>query len=385
MAGSTPTAPLVRVRDAGLVPDGGPARLVVTGLDRVGQIADAAAKAGGIVDVDDGRLDVITTPSRLVDAAGRVGGAEVAEPLEERTTAALEGWLSPPPDVPTSAGDLPCSAGPVVMGVVNVTPDSFSDGGDYFDPEDPGPAIDHARALADAGAHVVDVGGESTRPGAEPVPEDVERARVMPVVRALVDDGACVSIDTSKAVIAREAVEAGAAIVNDVSAGLRDGVMLQTVAELDVPYVLMHMRGTPRTMQRDPRYEDVVAEIFEFLAEQMARLEVVGLDRSRIMVDPGIGFGKTVAHNLDLLRRLRELTSLGRPVLVGASRKSFLGRLTGVGQARDRLPESLAAASAAVTAHAGIVRVHDVAETLRALRVTHAIAHGIDHGGGAGS
>lgn len=370
-------APLVRVRDAHLVPDGGPARMVVTGLDRLDEVADAVAKAGGFVDADADadRLEVITTPSRLVDAAGRVGRAELAEPLERKVTAALEGWLSPPPDVETRVGPLACSRGPLVMGVVNVTPDSFSDGGTYFDEDDPGPAIAHGRSLVEAGADVIDVGGESTRPGAEPVAEKVERERVMPVVQALADDGVCVSVDTSKAAIAREAVEAGAAMINDVSAGLQDGLMPQTVAELDVPYVIMHMRGNPRTMQRDPRYDDVVAEVFEFLAEQVGRLGVVGVEPTRILIDPGIGFGKTVAHNLALLRRLRELCSLGRPVLVGASRKSFLGRISGCQDPADRLPESLAAAATAVAAHAAVVRAHDVEETVRAARVTHAIVH----------
>ena len=220
------------------------------------------------------------------------------------------------------------------------------------------------------------VGGESTRPGADPVPEADELERVLPVIEALAADGIVVSIDTTKAAVARAAVEAGAAIVNDVSAGALDGLLLPTVAELDVPYVVMHMRGTPRTMQRDPRYRDVVGEVFDFLAETVDRLVVSGIDPSRLVVDPGIGFGKTMAHNLELLRRAREFTSLGRPVLIGTSRKSFLGTLTGTGDAALRLEGSIVTAAMAVAAGAAIVRVHDVAETVRAVRVAHAVATG---------
>ncbi|MBW3662609.1 MAG: dihydropteroate synthase [Actinobacteria bacterium] len=261
------------------------------------------------------------------------------------------------------------------MGVVNVTPDSFSDGGVLFDPDgDFKAAIEHARELVAAGAQVIDVGGESTRPGADPVPEAEELRRVMPVVEALASDGIMVSVDTSKAQVARTAVEGGAALVNDISAGALDGLMLPTVAELGVPYVAMHMRGTPRTMQRDPRYADVVGEVFDFLAETVERAAHVGIDRNRVIVDPGIGFGKTVDHNLALLRSLRDFTSLGRPVLVGTSRKSFLGRITGVEEPAERLIGSVVSAAHAALCGAAIVRVHDVAETVRALRLTHAIA-----------
>ncbi len=182
------------------------------------------------------------------------------------------------------------------------------------------------------------------------------------------------SIDTTKSAVARAAVHAGAALVNDVSAGALDGLMYPAVAELGVPYVAMHMRGTPRTMQRDPRYDDVVAEIFDFLAEAVDRLAIAGLDRSLAIVDPGIGFGKTVDHNLSLLRRAREFTSLGRPVLIGTSRKSFIGRLTGEDDPRARIVGSIATVANVVAAGAAILRVHDVRETVDAVTLAHAVA-----------
>ena len=256
------------------------------------------------------------------------------------------------------------------MGILNVTPDSFSDGGQWSSHD---AAIAKGVALAADGADVIDVGGESTRPGAAAVPEDEELRRVMPVVEKLAASGYVVSIDTAKAAVARAAVEAGAAVVNDVSAATLDPLMLPTVAELGVPYVLMHMRGTPRTMQQDPRYDDVVAEVFDHLAETLDHAVAFGIARERVVVDPGIGFGKTVAHNLELLRRTRELTSLGRPVMVGTSRKSFIGKLTDGAQEDDRLEGSLASAAIAVANGAAMVRVHDVAETVRAVAVARAI------------
>ncbi|MDX1620623.1 MAG: dihydropteroate synthase [Nitriliruptorales bacterium] len=366
--------PIVRVEDATLVGDGGPARLVVSRLERLPEIADAAASAGGVSEMADDRLRVTIVPSRLVDAAGRTGGADLADPLRAAVETAITAWSQPPPDIETPSGRLPCSQRPLVMGVVNVTPDSFSDGGAHYDPDnDHRAAVDHARNLIAAGADIIDVGGESTRPGAEPVEEREELERVIPVIRSLRDESVVISVDTRKARVAREAVEAGAEMINDVSGG-RDGLMVETVRELGVPYVLMHMRGTPRTMQRDPRYADVVAEVFEFLAENVERLLLQGLERSHLVVDPGIGFGKTAEHNVELLRRVREFTSLGVPVLVGASRKSFLGTLSAHdGDAADRVEASLAAASFAITQRASIVRVHDVAETARAIPVATAL------------
>lgn len=279
------------------------------------------------------------------------------------------------PDVITRQGVLPTSERPVVMGVLNVTPDSFSDGGRYLDVD---AAVAAGVRMAADGAEVVDVGGESTRPGADPVPEDVELARVVPVVRALADEGMCVSIDTVKARVAVAAVEAGAAIVNDVSSGLLDPDMPAVVASLQVPYVLTHLQGTPRTMQDDPHYDDVVTEVVDHLAARMEALVATGVEAHRIVVDPGIGFGKRLEHNLALLARLDRLVALGRPVLVGVSRKRFIGAVTGVAEPTERLAGSLAAASLAVANGARIVRAHDVAETVQAVKVAWAIASATD-------
>lgn len=366
--------PLVRVRDAVLSPHGGPVWVTISGLEAPQAVADALAAAGARAMVLHGRLTVVTTRSRLVDATGRALGATTAHTLDAAVHAAITAWHGPAADLDTPAGRLPCRARPVIMGVLNVTPDSFSNGGRYYQPAShPAIAIEGGRAVAAAGADLVDVGGESTRPGADPVADDEELRRVLPVVEALASDGLVVAIDTTKAGVARAAVQVGAAVVNDVSAGALDDRLLPAVAELNVPYVLMHMSGTPRTMQHDPSYTDVVAEVFDFLGEGLQRCAAAGIDPQRVVVDPGIGFGKTVAHNLMLLRHLREFTSLGRPVLVGASRKSFIGQLTGDAPVDERLEGSLAAAALAVANHAAILRVHDVAETIRAVRVAHAI------------
>lgn len=258
-----------------------------------------------------------------------------------------------------------------VMGIVNVTPDSFSDGGLYLDPE---AAITHGRRLMEEGADILDVGGESTRPGAAAVPADEEIDRVVPVIGVLAAAGARVSVDTSKAEVAAAAIDAGASIVNDVTA-LGDPDMADLVAERGVGLVLMHMQGTPRTMQENPTYEEVVTDVRAFLAERLERATKAGVDEGRVWVDPGIGFGKTVDHNLELLRRLGELRELGRPVLLGTSRKSFLGKLTGAG-VDDRLGGSIASAMLGVQAGADAVRVHDVAATRVALTVLDAVEGG---------
>lgn len=244
------------------------------------------------------------------------------------------------------------------MGVLNVTPDSFSDGGRWLDPA---AAVRHGCELFDAGADIVDVGGESTRPGSEPVPVDEELRRVLPVVRALAPHGR-VSIDTSKPEVAEAAVAAGATMVNDVSASLGS-----VAARLGVAWIAMHMRGTPRTMQESPHYDDVVAEVAAFLADRAAAARAAGV--TEVWVDPGIGFGKTADHNLSLLRHLPQLVAGGYPVLVGASRKGFLGRITGGAAEDDRLEASLAVAVWAAMKGAGMVRVHDVAATVQAVRV----------------
>jgi dihydropteroate synthase len=257
---------------------------------------------------------------------------------------------------------------PKLMGVVNVTPDSFSDGGQYLDPA---AAVRHGEELARDGAAILDVGGESTRPGAAEVEESEELRRVEPVVRALAGE-ATVSIDTSKAAVAAAALDAGASIVNDVTAFKHEPEMAALCAERGVGVVLMHMPGNPRTMQDDPRYEDVVDEVKAFLAERMEFAVGQGVEEDRIWLDPGIGFGKTLEHNLELLRRLGELRELGRPLVVGASRKSFIGKVDG-SAVGDRIGGSIASTVLAAAEGAAVLRVHDVAEMAQALAVANAV------------
>jgi dihydropteroate synthase len=261
-------------------------------------------------------------------------------------------------------------AGFRVMGIVNVTPDSFSDGGLYLDA---GAAIAHGLELEAAGAAILDVGGESTRPGASPVSEPEEIRRVVPVIEGLIaaHARAQLSIDTSKASVARAAVDAGATLVNDVTALRGDPNMAEVIAGAGVDCCLMHMLGEPRTMQRDPRYEDVVSEVKAFLEDRLAFAVASGVAESRILLDPGIGFGKTPAHNLELLRRLRELVALGRPIVIGTSRKSFLGRITGR-EVDDRVAGTIATNVLAYERGARVFRVHDVGPVRDALAVTAA-------------
>ncbi len=260
---------------------------------------------------------------------------------------------------------------PQVMGIVNVTPDSFADGGAHFDAD---AAIAHGLRLVEEGADLLDVGGESTRPGADEVPVEEELRRVIPVIAALeAQTSVPISIDTSKPEVMRAAVAAGAGMVNDVYALRREGA-LDAAAELRVPVVLMHMLGEPRTMQDDPRYDDVVGEVHRFLAERIFAAEMAGIDRKRIVVDPGFGFGKTTAHNLQLLAQLRRFTELGVPVLAGLSRKRSIGELIGRSDPRQRAAGSLAAHLVAAQNGATIVRTHDVAITVDALKVWNAVA-----------
>ncbi|HTJ63146.1 MAG TPA: dihydropteroate synthase [Alphaproteobacteria bacterium] len=259
---------------------------------------------------------------------------------------------------------------PVVMGIVNVTPDSFSDGGAYHDADR---AIAHGLALVGAGAGIVDVGGESTRPGAAPVDPTAEAARVVPVIRGLAAAGVTVSIDSRNARTLYAALEAGAAMINDVSALTHDPESIAVAADSDVPVVLMHMLGDPATMQRDPAYDDVALDVYDYLAARIAAAEAGGIDRSRILLDPGIGFGKTVAHNLTLLDQLALFHGLGVPLLVGVSRKGFIGRLSAGEPADRRLGGSLAAGLAAMGQGAQILRVHDVPETMQAVRMVRAL------------
>jgi dihydropteroate synthase len=256
-----------------------------------------------------------------------------------------------------------------LVGVLNVTPDSFSDGGRYVSTQ---VALAHGRRLAAEGAAIVDVGGESTRPGAEPVPAEVELERVLPVIEGLVRDGIAVSIDTSKAVVAQAALAAGAVLVNDVTALRGDRAMATVVAEAGADLCLMHMLGEPRTMQDDPRYDDVVGEVEAFLAERTELAVAAGIARERIALDPGIGFGKTLDHNLALLRALPRLSALG-PLLLGVSRKRFLGALSGREIAEDRVAASVAAALYCYRGGAHLLRVHDVRATADALAVERAL------------
>jgi dihydropteroate synthase len=258
-----------------------------------------------------------------------------------------------------------------LVGVINATPDSFFAGGRQ---EDPGRAADAARTMVDAGAALLDVGAESTRPGAEPVPVEQELRRLLPVLRAVRAAVAVpLSVDTTKADVARAALAEGADVVNDVSAGRFDAAMLPLVAAERVPVVLMHMQGTPVTMQEDPRYTDVVREVAAFLAERARAALAAGVAADAIIVDPGIGFGKTVEHNCQLLRRLDLVAALGYPVLVGVSRKGFIGRLLGRGAPAERLHGTAAAVALAVAAGAGLVRVHDVAAMRDVVRVAEAV------------
>lgn len=257
---------------------------------------------------------------------------------------------------------------PAVMGVVNVTPDSFSDGGQFLEAA---VAIEHGTRLAAQGADILDIGGESTRPGAEPVDVDEELRRVVPVIEGLAGGPAAISIDTTKTQVARAAIDAGASIVNDVSAFRFDPQLAGLVADAGAACCLMHMLGEPRTMQDDPRYDDVVAEVKAFLEERLAFAVAAGVGEERVWLDPGIGFGKTLEHNLELLRRLDEIVAIGRPVVVGTSRKSFLGKLTGKAE-KERLPGTIATNVLAFERGARVFRVHDVAEARDALQVAAA-------------
>ncbi|MDT8439957.1 MAG: dihydropteroate synthase [Wenzhouxiangellaceae bacterium] len=258
----------------------------------------------------------------------------------------------------------------LVMGILNVTPDSFSDGGRYAEVD---AALAQARQMAADGAQLIDIGGESTRPGAEPVSADAEIARVLPVIRAIGEEMELpISIDTMKPEVMRAAVAAGAAMINDVN-GLRAPGALEAAAELGVPVCMMHMQGEPRTMQQAPTYADVVEDVMAWFRNRIAACEAAGIERRNLIVDPGFGFGKTLAHNLALLRELGRFKALDLPLLVGISRKSMLGRITGHERPEDRLAASVAAAVLAVERGASIVRVHDVQATVDAMRVVEAM------------
>lgn len=268
------------------------------------------------------------------------------------------------------------------MGIVNVTPDSFYDGGRRFDP---GKAVADGTEMVDRGAEIIDIGGESTRPGSEPVSVEEELNRVIPVIRGLRKSSTVpISIDTYKARVAAAALDEGADIVNDISALRFDREMVSLVVAEQVPVVLMHMQGIPQTMQVEPRYNDVVQEVSDFLAARLRYAVEAGVPPAHIIIDPGIGFGKTLEHNVTLLRELPVLRSLGQPVLVGTSRKAWIGKILKLG-AEERMEGSLAAAAAAVLEGADIIRAHDVKETWRVLQIVDALRYGVRGEAGAGT
>lgn len=309
----------------------------------------------------DGTAGVQATTDALQDWA-RAEGAAVAK----RVNAILAHIAQPR----APFAGLTLDEGPLVMGVINVTPDSFSDGGRYLDADR---AIARGRELAAAGAAILDVGGESTRPGAAPVSPEEEKARVLPVVRALAGDGLVVSIDSRRASVIGAALAAGARIANDVTALTGDPESLKVTAAAGAGVVLMHMQGEPGTMQRDPRYDDALLDIYDYLEARVAACEAGGISPARIAVDPGIGFGKTVDHNLRLLGRIGLFHGLGCAILLGVSRKSFIGRLSADAAPDARLAGSVSATLAGIAQGVQIVRVHDVAETRQAVAVWEAI------------
>lgn len=312
---------------------------------------------------------------RLVDRA-REQSERAA--LAQVLTRALEASRTPAPLV-LGGRTLTFGARTHVMGVVNVTPDSFSDGGRYLGAD---AAVAHGLRLAEAGADVLDIGGESTRPGSRPVSAEEELARVLPVVQGLrARTDVPLSVDTTKAAVAREVLKAGAVLINDISGLSFDPELPRVIAEAGAACCLMHMQGTPETMQREPHYEDLLDEVLAFLEQGVERAVSAGVARERLLVDPGIGFGKTLEHNLFLLNRLEELHVLGLPVLVGTSRKGFLGRLVGGKPAGERLAATLGSvALAAATGGAHVFRVHDVAEAREALTVVDAVRAARDGG-----
>lgn len=342
-----------------------------------GAAAEAAMAAGTGRRLAGGRV-VFTACEVFVREKGKLASAlcplpevdswthSLAAPAAARARLLFERLTSPRAPILGVAMDRPA-----IMGVVNVTPDSFSDGGDCEDTE---VAVAHGRALAEAGADIIDVGGESTRPGSDPVPPGVESARVLPVVRDLAADGRIVSIDSRRAAVTRAALDAGARLINDVSALTYDPAALDVVAASGAPVVLMHALGDPKTMQVSPVYDHAPLDVFDYLEERVAVCTAAGVDRDRIVVDPGIGFGKTLAHNLDILHNLALLHGLGCPLLLGVSRKSFIGRITGADAPKERLSGSLAAGLAGISQGVQILRVHDVSETAQALAVWNAIS-----------
>ncbi|MDX9862567.1 MAG: dihydropteroate synthase [Rhodospirillales bacterium] len=347
----------------GLLHDGGDpaARVYIRPLDGAGRAKCCPQRCEVLIRQSEGTLAVEATTPEVLEWAGGEG-----EALHRHVAATFSAISAERPSFAGLSLDKP-----LVMGVINVTPDSFSDGGAFLDA---GRAIHRGRELVAAGADILDVGGESTRPGAAAVSPECERDRVLPVVRALAGEGYVVSVDTRRAAVMKAALDAGARIVNDVTALDGDPAALTVVADAAAPTVLMHMQGEPGTMQKDPRYVDAVLDVFDYLRDRIAACEAAGISRRCIAVDPGIGFGKTVAHNMRILGRLELFLGLGCPVMLGVSRKSFIGRLSLDEPPAERVAGSLAAALAGIAKGVHILRVHDVAETRQAIAVWRAIA-----------
>jgi dihydropteroate synthase len=320
-----------------------------------------AFNAGEVIRRDGAMRDVAVSAFSTLRSCRLREDADLSSAIEER----LRAMTAPRPPFAGLTLDRPR-----LMGVVNVTPDSFSDGGRYASRD---AAVAHGRALMAAGADILDIGGESTRPGAATVSIAEERDRIVPVIAALAEDGALISVDTRRAAVMREALAAGARIVNDVTA-LGDPESLSVVAESGAAVVLMHMQGEPRTMQQDPTYRDAPLDIYDFFVERVAGCTAAGIDRAHIALDPGIGFGKRDPHNLAILADLPLFHGLGCALLLGVSRKSFIGRLSRGEDASRRLGGSLAAAIAGLERGVQLIRVHDVAETAQAVAIWHAIA-----------
>jgi len=379
-------APWLRGRDVGRLAQSHPSRvLVVDGLepDQTSRAAELVEDSGGSAVREGRRLVWSASPRAQAILLDRLNQEPALAAFTGAVSLALARWNEPAHDLALPDGRvLALSQRVHVMGIVNVTPDSFSDGGRFLDPE---AAVEHGLRLAEEGADILDVGGESTRPGAAPVPAEEEVERVIPVVQTLAaKSGLPVSIDTSKASVAERALDAGAQIVNDVAAGRFDPAILEVVAERRAPIVLMHMRGEPRTMQKEPRYSDVVGEIVAFLAERADAAGAAGIGGDKIVVDPGFGFGKTREHNLVLLKRLREFRCLGFPIIAGTSRKSFVGATLGDLPVEERLEGTAATVALAVVNGTSIVRVHDVREMARVVMMVEAVQAAVEPGDGRG-
>jgi dihydropteroate synthase len=296
------------------------------------------------------------------------GLKELAEALEEAVAN-----FTKVPTLEVGGRRLDLAQKPLIMGILNVTPDSFYDGGRYPTPEI---ALKKAEEMLTAGADIIDVGGESSRPGSKPVSEKDEQDRVIPIIEKISQKfKPPISIDTTKAAVAKAALEAGAAIINDISALRFDSRMAELASRSGAGLILMHLQGTPENMQTDPHYEDIICEISDFFKERIAFAVQAGIKKEQIILDPGIGFGKTVEHNLEIIRHLSSFKILGRPILVGLSRKSFIGKILGL-EPKERLEGSLAAAVAAALNGAQILRVHDVGETIRAVKIIRALQMG---------